>query len=537
MDLYQYLKPLVTNKAIDALKTFHAEKVYQDTSITAQDKSSNLKHMVDFTRTNATFTSNFMQDIFASLLHEGYLKLTCDAMNALKENRDNEEAFTMFQIAGMYILKYDFSNISTHYEYNELMNLRKQVIDSFIQQLNDTTLSSTKRSIIADCLLLASNDRKATQAAQTYIYTVRHEQRQQQQQNQNLLFPHRLQQQHNAPQQAPKKVKTSAKDIDTDTQNVHASNVTNIIKRKLVKLEEDTIPTRREFFDALATVDKKEDEKKEDKKDEKPAIKQGDMVFKVRIYFGVKDCKISNNDGAINSLHQKMIVDQLGKETFLGMKVRVGEAVEPTQKPMDNLDLKQDFADVSDVILRMCSVMFGKQVHSKISPSLQRISTDPVIFEPTRMTLADIFQRVFNRVLQMKDKDFFTDLMQRVYEELIDSKHVCATGYVSRILNILSGYPEIDFEVIQSYEEEIYKDLQKIVETLVSDHEELEDSMIGITEEERKLFTDCVKENHEEWYKLLHAKWVKQKKLYYDAWFKEDFYVCLKKLSGLDLTN
>ena len=537
MDLYHYLKPLISREAIDELKCFHAQKVYNDPDVTKEVKTNNLKYMVDFTRMNPAQMSSFMQDIFASLLHEGYLNLADESLTQILENAQNDEAFDLFQITGMYILKNDYSNLSTYFSPDEIKLLRKRISEGFLRLLQDETLSTQKRSIIADCLLLSASDPKMRNIANQFIRRVRQAERVEEEKaarnnRQNVeVIP---------------RVKTSAKDVEIDSQNVHASNVTNIVKRKLLKLWEDQIPTRRTFYaNAKVKPETQDDEKKEDKKKEEN--KTPDLLsFKIRIYFGAKDFNLAlaeRTSTTITSLEQKMYWDQIGRHQSAS-KETAGPAAPASLKNISQLDMMQEFDDITFVCTKILSVMMGPQVYAQINSSLQRISTDPVVFEPTTMTLSQIFQRVFNRVISQKDKDFFPDLMQRVYEELVDSKHVCATGYVTRILNILQGYPEIDFEVIHCYEEDLFKELQEMVEKAIDElrdqgrvklAEQLDDGMIGITEEERKPFVDWVKETHMTWYEKMCIVWVVQRKIYFYEWFTEDYEVALKKLCGCDI--
>jgi hypothetical protein len=79
-----------------------------------------------------------------------------------------------------------------------------------------------------------------------------------------------------------------------------------------------------------------------------------------------------------------------------------------------------------------------------IEQSLARIAADPTIFAPTKLTLSKLFQRVYNRVVQSRHK---SELLKRLVEELTDTAEFCVSGYVSRLINVLSGFEDADIPV------------------------------------------------------------------------------------------
>jgi len=75
----------------------------------------------------------------------------------------------------------------------------------------------------------------------------------------------------------------------------------------------------------------------------------------------------------------------------------------------------------------------------KIMDSLDRIKTDPAIFEidNKKFKLANILVLVWNRIEKFLDNKY---LQERLIEELIEASHTCATGHLSRIISSLVGY-------------------------------------------------------------------------------------------------
>ena len=77
--------------------------------------------------------------------------------------------------------------------------------------------------------------------------------------------------------------------------------------------------------------------------------------------------------------------------------------------------------------------------------SITRISTDASRFDTVSLSLAQIFQRVFYRIMRSKDNK--EELLRRMIEELVDTAEFCSTGYASRLVNILSGFDDVDLQV------------------------------------------------------------------------------------------
>lgn len=83
-----------------------------------------------------------------------------------------------------------------------------------------------------------------------------------------------------------------------------------------------------------------------------------------------------------------------------------------------------------------------KLMNNKIEISLKRIITDQAYFTQTmKLRLRDIVQRVWFRICKMPD-EMQNEALTRLANELYDSSGLCSTGHMSRIVNVLSGFPE-----------------------------------------------------------------------------------------------
>ena len=96
-----------------------------------------------------------------------------------------------------------------------------------------------------------------------------------------------------------------------------------------------------------------------------------------------------------------------------------------------------------------------------INMALARIASDPSVFHPSKLMLKDVFMRVYERITTSEN---FVDLLQRLVEELMDTAEFCASGYCSRIINVLSGHEDVDFD-ISSNQVSIHKEVYEYCKT------------------------------------------------------------------------
>lgn len=235
------------------------------------------------------------------------------------------------------------------------------------------------------------------------------------------------------------------------------------------------------------------------------------------------------HDAVINTLYRRKCIiiekDSIPNESF---KTTLNKYKELRKKHVTLLDkVKLNFSFVSKTTTNF---------------AFDRIATDPTIFSPTKLTLSDIFQRIFYRILKLQHKDYFADILQRIEEECIEMQETCATGHMTRLFNILSGYPEVDIEVVSFYVDDMEKQLRETFEQLNNNSvqgEQLMDSYISFDEEERKLFNQYVrrKETIKQYYLLLKRIYVFQNKTHNEFLFKEDFAEAYSKFGNFELKS
>lgn len=82
--------------------------------------------------------------------------------------------------------------------------------------------------------------------------------------------------------------------------------------------------------------------------------------------------------------------------------------------------------------------------------ALQRISVDKAIYGTVNMSLSNIFCKLWTYI---KSHEHREELMVRLCEELEDSNQLCSSGYISRMMNCLSGITDLSLSI--SYEDQI----------------------------------------------------------------------------------
>jgi len=158
-----------------------------------------------------------------------------------------------------------------------------------------------------------------------------------------------------------------------------------------------------------------------------------------------------------------------------------------TQNPVDVID------DIDRILHK-----HGYTDH-KIKSSLDRITTDYAVFSSkNKLRLRDILQRVWNRIMNRMDKETQSDCIKRLSQELIEMSGMCSTGHMSRIINILQGFPPEQgglMAVRISWESQILGNISARINTKIKKDEtgDAVTAMIGSTPEEREPYIVFVK--------------------------------------------
>jgi len=95
------------------------------------------------------------------------------------------------------------------------------------------------------------------------------------------------------------------------------------------------------------------------------------------------------------------------------------------------------------------------EIKEKIEMSLTRIFLDRAVYSQYNMSLLHILTKMWAYI---ENSDYSEDMKERLIEELYDASEVCSTGYAFRIVNVLSGYGDLNITI--SFEEQIIGNLE-----------------------------------------------------------------------------
>lgn len=132
---------------------------------------------------------------------------------------------------------------------------------------------------------------------------------------------------------------------------------------------------------------------------------------------------------------------------------------------------------------------------TKIESSLRRIQTDNAKFRGG-MTTKVIFNKIIDFISQSRHKD---ELLKRLAEELVDMNGLCSTGHVSRLVNTLQGFPDLQEELTIKInpKDEIYATIQTYLNNTIkndADSDKMIDDMLSDNPIDNQRYFEFVKD-------------------------------------------
>jgi hypothetical protein len=103
-----------------------------------------------------------------------------------------------------------------------------------------------------------------------------------------------------------------------------------------------------------------------------------------------------------------------------------------------------DYDYIFNLIKKYDDYIDSKEYHSKINVSLIRIQNDRSLYGNSQNSLFDILYMI---VTYIEKHIHILELRKRLIEELIEMSGKCTTGYVYRLLNVLSGYDDFSIQI------------------------------------------------------------------------------------------
>lgn len=148
-----------------------------------------------------------------------------------------------------------------------------------------------------------------------------------------------------------------------------------------------------------------------------------------------------------------------------------------------------------------------------IQKSLDRIKTDGTIFR-NDITLSKAYDKVIEYIDNSKYK---SELYKRLGEELIEMNGLCSTGFLSRLLNVIQGFPELPESLTLNInpKDEIYSNIQTYLNKEIMDDENSEkilDALSSLCDSfNRELIVKFISEKIKVKYPLLVKEYVESK--------------------------
>jgi hypothetical protein len=113
---------------------------------------------------------------------------------------------------------------------------------------------------------------------------------------------------------------------------------------------------------------------------------------------------------------------------------------------------------------------------ARVRDALTRIELDRTLFKEINHSLQTIFLMLWSYIGRHEYRD---ELKKRMIEELVDMSDTCTTGYLGRLVNVLSGFGECSLHI--SWEEQIAANLRGRLNARLRlmEDEDLKDKILG----------------------------------------------------------
>jgi hypothetical protein len=127
----------------------------------------------------------------------------------------------------------------------------------------------------------------------------------------------------------------------------------------------------------------------------------------------------------------------------------------------------------------------------KILASINRIRSDPSKFKGDT-TISQVFDRIVSIISNSTHKE---EMWKRMGEELVDMNQLCATGHMSRIVNVIQGFEDVpqEFQIRMDPKDEIYANLSNYITMQVQESGEADKILESMIDpDDRTLFIGFV---------------------------------------------
>ena len=108
-----------------------------------------------------------------------------------------------------------------------------------------------------------------------------------------------------------------------------------------------------------------------------------------------------------------------------------------------------------------------------LKESIVRITIDRATYGRLNYTLSAIITKMWSYI---QDSEYRDELEKRLFEELIESNNKCSSGYVSRIVNTISGFGEMSVQI--GFEDQIVSVLENRLNKKIEEEDEKDIDLI-----------------------------------------------------------
>ena len=99
--------------------------------------------------------------------------------------------------------------------------------------------------------------------------------------------------------------------------------------------------------------------------------------------------------------------------------------------------------------------------------SLNRIYLDRAVYSKYNCSLTTILVRLWVYIQSQTSDDIKTEMFKRLLEELVDMSGTCSTGYISRLINTITGFDD-NFGIRISFEDQLISNFSASIQKSIS---------------------------------------------------------------------
>ena len=177
------------------------------------------------------------------------------------------------------------------------------------------------------------------------------------------------------------------------------------------------------------------------------------------------------------------VIEQ-ARSCIIALAGRTGHSVYDNGQNVHNIEIEKSVDDIIEKIVKTplkIQYLDAKKDIEKVTEefqynkeyvvvALQRIELDQKIYGKFNIKLNNLFLLVWNYI-HVYCKDNLIELKKRMVEELVDMANTCSSGHSSRLVNVLSGFTDLQISI--SYEDQIIGNLQARLFTILKNTKKL----------------------------------------------------------------